>query len=118
MSDETMVEVYDETLVPDELCTVTVTMPADIWKRMSISLAAFTDIDEDVFTRMIASVRSAPSLSLISDRLSEACPKCNRSGAVADHEGSALDCPECGGSGKASVPGARLKPVGQHVEVK
>ena len=62
-----------------------------------------------------------PSLSLISARLSEACPKC--AGACSHSDTGTqvhmqVMCPECGGSGKQSVPGARMKPVGQHVEVK
>ena len=33
------VEVYDESLVPDDLCTVTVTMPMDVWKNLCGSAA-------------------------------------------------------------------------------
>lgn len=111
------VEITDEALVPDELCTVSVTMPADIWRRVSISLAAFTD-SEDVFTRMISSVRSAPSLTLIAEALGKPCAKCRGTGNWHEIGADNALCADCGGSGKQSVPGARLKPVGQHVEVR
>ena len=68
-----------------------------------------------------------PSLSLISARLSEACVECEGAGEKCcnpDHS-RPTDCGEacrvcryCGGSGKASVPGCRLKGVGSHVECR
>ena len=67
----------------------------------------------------------------IAARLSEACPKCEGRGqgtVVLTEEqmrtihpeavATLCRCLECGGSGKASVPGARLLPLGQHVECK
>ena len=106
------VEVYDETLVPDELCTVTVTMPKDLW------LEVCADMSRPVLRRCAdgeaKETPCVPSLSLISARLSERCEHCDGAPAV----GTKDECQFCGGSGKASVPGARLKPVGQHIECK
>ena len=101
------VEVYDESLLPDELCTVTVTLLASEWHR-------------GTNLRTINVGPRTPNLSLISARLSEVClaPGC-RDG-IWHHPELAEDapCPECGGSGKQSVPGGRLKEPGTHVECK
>ena len=116
------VEVYDESLVPDELCTVTVTLRADsIWTRRIA-------LDDDTVARFGPRV---PAVSLISARLSEACPKCEGRGqgtVVLTEEqmrtihpeavATLCRCLECGASGKQSVPGARLKEPGTHVECK
>ena len=111
------VEVYDESLVPDDLCTVTVTMNATSWAILA---------SDDAYGSALRKCQAprVPSLSLISARLSEACPKCAGLPMCRDSQkfGNLMQvdvtCSECGGSGKASVPGARLKPVGQHIECK
>ena len=107
------VEVYDESLVPDDLCTVTVTMNATSWAILA---------SDDAYGSALRKCQAprVPSLSLIAARLSEVClaPGC-RDG-IWHHPELAEDapCPECGGSGKRSVPGARLKEPGTHVECK
>ena len=132
MSDETMVEVYDESLIPDELAFVSVRMSVTEWHRVKLA----------VYNLVAECGPRVPAVSLISARLSEACPKCHGAKIVCSFchgfddycadvmtceycngtrrasEGNAEDCPECGGSGKASVPGARLKEPGSHVERK
>ena len=107
------VEVYDESLLPDDLCTITVTMNATSWAILA---------SDDAYGPALRKCQAprVPSLSLISARLSEACQRCGGSGLVpiVDDNAEHGNCRECGGSGKASVPGARLKPVGQHVECR
>ena len=101
------VEVYDESLVPDDLCTVTVTMNATSWAILS---------SDDAYGPALRKCQAprVPSLSLIAARLSERCEHCDGAPAV----GTKDECQFCGGSGKASVPGARLKEPGSHVECK
>ena len=107
------VEVTDESLVPDELCTVTVTMPMDVWKNLCGSAAPALKLLEAAAPQLKLSPR-VPSLSLILSRLSDACPKCN---GACSHSGDGTQghiqvmCPECGGSGHQlrarSAAGAR-----------
>ena len=97
------VEISDESLVPDEFCTVTVAMNAISWAILA---------RDDVYGPALSKVRAlrAPSLTLIAEQLSRNCEACGGDGN--------FDCPECGGTGKQSVPGARFAPVGQHVECR
>ncbi len=127
------VEVYDETLVPADLCVAEGRVPLWIWQSVLryMHLAgergdgAAAEIARDLDG--CSSMKSVPSVSLIAARLSEACVECEGAGDKCcnpDHT-RPTDCGEacrtcryCNGSGKASVPGARLKPVGSHVEVR
>lgn len=107
------VEISDESLVPDEMCTVTVTFNALIWRE--------TLKEEDrkwpnvILPALIG--KRVPSLSLIGEELQKACGKCNGVGAPWNNS-SSIPCVDCGGSGKRSVPGARLLDRGEHVEIK
>ena len=128
------VEIHDESLVPDELCTVTVTMPQLLWNAAAIFF------DEDLVGTKVGP--RVPSLSLIAERLAAVCPKCRGEKVVCSFchgfddycadvqtcevcigtrkatELYSEPCPECGGSGRQSVPGARFAERGNHVEVK
>jgi rRNA maturation protein Nop10 len=101
------VEISDESLIPDELQVVTVQMPWSIWK-LTVSRCG----DEALSALASCGLKEsrAPSLSLIAEQLNRPCKEC--------HNLPMQSCPECGGSGKQSVPGARFAPVGQHVECK
>lgn len=109
------VEVYDETLVPDDLCTVTVTTSVNAW----IAMAQRCTIDP-AGSEVVKVGPRVTSLSLISEALQKPCAVCGGDGNCerGHHPHKWDDCKECGGSGRQSVPGARLKPVGQHCEVK
>lgn len=111
---EDCVEITDESLLPDSLCTVTVTMRADVWRtaefdKVSGRYALMWPKDAPV----TASTR-VPSLSLIVEALGKPCLLCCGAKTItrpAELRGDeTVNCPECGGSGRASVPGARLKP--------
>ena len=111
------VEVSNEALVPDELCTVTVTMPADTW---ALRIAGeFPGIGS--WPNLKIGPRT-PSLSLIGEALQRKCEACEGRGhprdPVFEEHISPDTCGERGGSGHASVPGARLAERGSHVEVK
>lgn len=108
---EDCVEITDESLLPDSLCTVTVTMLADVWRtaefdKLSGRYALMWPKDAPV----TASTR-IPSLSLIAEALGSPCVNCGGSGFVHDVIGKykAACCTVCAGSGHALVPGARLK---------
>jgi hypothetical protein len=113
------VEVFDESLVPDEFCTVTVTMTAKEWYRAQ-GLSSGKPLIATVGPR-------TPSLSLIGEALTKPCGKCgngkqrscaNLTCQLAGLHVSVCVCPECGGTGRQSVPGARLVERGSHVECK
>lgn len=101
------VEVYDESLVPDELTQVSVQMSGIAWKELLALAGAEPNYASAKVTR-------SPWLSLIAARLSERCEHCDGAPAV----GTKDECQFCGGSGCGVVPGARLLPLGQHVECK
>lgn len=109
------VEITDEALVPDEYCTVTVTMPQPLWDRI-----AATSGEDFIGTRVGSRV---PSLSAIAAALEKPCPECHGLPLARDSRaltGAQVEvtCRACGGTGKAGVPGARLAARGQHVEVQ
>ncbi len=97
------VDIYDESLVPEFYKTITVSMALSQWNAL-LRLAEVTGVAD-------AKSTISPSNSLIAEVLNRNCPLC-------EGEGALKGCAECGGSGKQSVPGCRLAPRGQHVEVK
>lgn len=103
------VDVYAQELIPDELQSITVRMSFAQWMKLGVPAFQGTYVDTGP---------PMPALSLIAQRLNEKCPKCEGGEAIYTREKVIVDCPECGGTGKQSVPGARFAPVGQHVECK
>jgi hypothetical protein len=100
MSDH--VEVYDPAQVPEDLCEVTVTMPAYLWRRAKIHMSACHysgDLDQQF--KGLKAV-STPALSLIAERLNQPCGTCYGT------KGRTF-CSACHGTGKQSAPGCRLK---------
>ena len=112
------VEIHDESLVPDELCTVTVTMTRAHW-RNCVSQATWLRMKDNP---KISVGQRVPSLSLIAERLAQKCARCDETGEETDltdsGSGRMQDCGECGGSGRQSVPGARFAERGNHVECR
>ena len=103
------VEISDESMVPDELCTITVTMSVELWNAAAVFFA------EDLVGTKVGP--RTPSLSLIGEAIQKPCVACNGVGAPWNNSAS-VPCPECGGSGHQSVPGCRLSPRSNHVECK
>jgi len=108
------VEIHDAPLVPDEYCTVTVTMSLELWNAAAVFLA------EDLVGSKVGP--RTPSLSLIAAALDQPCPDCDGAAVieqrVADGDKIDIPCPSCGGTGKQGVPGARLADRGSHVELR
>jgi len=107
------VEISNESMVPDELCTVTVTMPWGMLQLIQI-------VDDEPEGCRIGP--RTPSLSLIGEALQRKCEACEGRGhqrdPVFEEHISPDTCGECGGSGHQSVPGCRLSPRSNHVECK
>jgi hypothetical protein len=121
------VEVTDEALVPDECCTVNVTMPADLWRavREHVFKCQHTGEFDGRFYELLPN--RVPSLSAIAEELARDCERCEGNGIVeawgeldedAEYRPAENPCKGCDGTGKRGVPGARLAPRGQHVEVR
>jgi Gp157 protein len=100
-------EIYDASLIPDELCDKTVTLPLSIWRQALSELSNGT-------LRQVAAVavesKIEPSAVRIREALAKPCQEC------LGHP--MADCDACSKTGKAIVPGARLATRGEHVEVR
>jgi hypothetical protein len=108
------VEVDDESLVPDEFVNITVRLTLAQWTRL-LNLAG-----NGVEPALVADARvidREPSLSAIGDALAKPCGACEGKG-VEWKIPNAVPCKACGGSGKNSVAGCRLKPRGDSLVVK
>ncbi len=114
------VVVTDESLVPDELCNVTMTFPSNYLKHMQ----AFFAGAEDVVVKFGPRV---PSLSRIGEALNQPCLRCDGNGVVeawgdvdedAEFQPAENPCRDCNGTGKQTVAGCRLDPRGESLQVK
>jgi hypothetical protein len=109
--------ITDPAAIPDELKVATIRMPARDWYRIAREntwIVGATYIEEHI----------EPDNGAIRAELDKECPDCEGgfqydASEVDEHTGSAkVTCPTCGGSAKNAIPGARLEPRGQHIEVK
>jgi hypothetical protein len=112
------VTITDPQLIPDEYCVMEGRIPMFVWNAiLHIVNGSATHAE---LARDMANCRGlvrVPSASMIASALEAKCLLCNGDGwtaAISD----AMTCPTCGGSGKQGVPGARLEPRGQHVEMR
>ncbi len=109
------VVVTDESLVPDELCNVTVSMTAIQWRYIDILLeqdAGMSAPDQCEYISAPFPAKRTPNLSRISDELNKPCLFCRNSTTPFDG-----DCPECQGTGRNTVAGARLEERGESVHI-
>lgn len=104
--------VADASMLPDELCDWTLTITGTEWQLLKASIS----IGRDYLLRH-SEIKRTPNNERIRAALARPCNYC--AGAkIVEHDASVIDCPECGGTGKASVPGARLEPRGEHLEIR
>lgn len=119
------VDVYDESLVPDELCDFEGRIPGMAWLRIIDLLERHyvpTVDRESMLAHVTGAMKRAPRKSLIGDALNKKCenPLCGGSGEILPSGPSDAPvevCPDCNGSGKASVPGCRLLDRGVSVQI-
>jgi hypothetical protein len=104
------VEVPQPDLVPAQYKLVDLTMSVALFEAL-VKVLMKDDKSASVLAELLQVKRSEPKLSksAIAAELKASCPKCN---------GVDKDCKTCGGSGKCSVPGARLVTDRVHLEIK
>ncbi len=111
------VEITDESLVPDEYCRVTVTMPAQVWPALldlAREMAAMNGYLPSL-SKDIACMKIGPrevSRSAVAEALNQPCPDCD----TGYPEGR--QCPSCGGTAKRGVPGARFAPRSESLQIR
>lgn len=97
------VEAYDVRLIPRTMLKTTVAMPESLWSAIC---TRHPDIPAD---HQVKVGNVEPNLSAIAEELAKPCEACKESG---------VECSSCHGTGKRSVPGARLLPRGESVVIK
>lgn len=103
------VDIQDGSLVPDEYCKATVTLPYVWWLKILADSATLPGPDW--------TVRREPDDDLIRKALNENCWDCSGSGKHGEDYPD-MPCPACGGSGKQGVPGCSLRERGTHLRIK
>ncbi len=99
----------DVVVLPDEFQKVEVTMSLNDWNLICKQIDHFVAL-KPVFAE--------PDTKLIRETLGQDCGDCYGTGSIPKIPMEKVDCPTCGGTGKRTIPGARLNPRGQHVEIK
>ncbi len=113
------VVVTDESLVPDAFKRVTITVDLEIAHYMRVASSSWK-YKNQLWDSLDAG-KPEVSLSRISDELNKPCIQCEGTGErkvfESDTVVSRVKCPECAGTGKQSVPGARLEERGESVHI-
>ncbi len=135
------VEITDESLIPEEYRRVVVTLSTEDWEKLKAAYQFWmarnlrtpdtNSRDAAFMVRIGERVKSEVSKSAIAEALTNPCKLCKGAGNrkmacsgqdyhVAACGGGCTEssCVECGGSGKQGVPGARLAPRGESLQIK
>lgn len=116
------VTITDASLIPEELVTYQGTITDLAWDALRHAIAhTRLDLWEQWTSLPGVKLERIPHKGRIGERLTRRCPTCEGRGIdriITEMSGPAVSCSECGGDGLARVPGARLEPRGNHVEVK
>lgn len=108
------VEITSDSLLPDEFCMFTLTMPGAAWEALKMIQGAIQWIG-----RQDVKWERVPRKGLIEAELQKPCPMCAGEKEIVDMStGEVTDCATCGGSGKQTVAGARLADRGTSVVVR
>ncbi len=101
------VEIYEEAILPERFKTVTVTMPADLWRCMAKWEAEYS---QELATFLVNWGRV--DKKVIKAELEQPCAECGGKGDKAaqndDGEPVRIGCTGCMGNGTQRIPGARL----------
>jgi hypothetical protein len=95
------VEIYDESLIDDWLCTAKIEMSWVAW----LELLALAGVEKDYASHTAERIVRS---SAVADEMSRPCRACN---------GKGEECASCNGTGKRSAPGARWMERGSHVVI-
>ena len=109
------VTITDPEMVPDDLCSVTVTMTVAAWD-WALDVLNGNEAEMKGFTFAVGP--RTPMLAKIREALARPCEGCNGAPQNTDSRVLGMICAACGGTGKQGVPGAYLEERGKHVEVK
>lgn len=106
-------DVYDPSMVPDDLCRMEGWINADLLKDLldmeqGLPMPSVVKSLQFDFTRVVY----GPA---VRQNLERPCQMC---GGVPPLTEDVPECGSCGGSGKQGVPGARLLERGKHVEIR
>ncbi len=98
-------EITDVAEIPDEYCRMEGWISTVDWLRILRILDEWPK----------AEMKRVPNNAAIREALAQPCPVCQGGSAFGFRE---IPCTTCGGTGKVGIPGARLLPRGDHVEVR
>jgi tetratricopeptide (TPR) repeat protein len=110
------IDITDESLLPDEVCYAEIRMPFPVWKIIRAYLEARRGNGASAEEQFSMAVKRVHSLTLIGEALAKRCDACEGDGM--DDALGGIPCRQCGGSGSAGVPGARLAPRAQSLVVR
>ncbi len=114
-------------LVPDELCEWQGVLPNEMMRSVLRAVERAEYWTSDQILKLLFRFKRVPVNASVREALIQPCAECDGTGksyeaALCASEGTCTcpsqQCPICGGSGKASVPGAHLEARGSHVEVR
>ncbi len=101
-------DVYDESLVPDEYCVAVVKIPWAKW----LDIREFADCPP-------ANVEREVNNKAVREALAAPCWACEGTGIIpTDTPSETTPCNCCMGDGKGSVPGAKLMERGSRLEIR
>lgn len=122
--------VLDADELPEEYTKVTVMMPHAVW--LDVTGAWQNEFVTDLAAHPDLKIRTEPDNARIREALAKPCGNACESGKIpCDHKNAREDdvrcpdcddgmtnCPACHGSGRFTIPGARLDPRGQSLVVR
>lgn len=109
------VEITREDLLPSAYWRFTVIVPGGVWNVLAEFFERFHEVVRAIAPSVLdswqgwrASMQATPDKAAIAAALKAPCPACGGQGMTGTEMTEHSSCRDCGGSGKASVPGARL----------
>lgn len=111
--------------LPDEYTKVTVTMPHQLWSAICDHFAECGKSElkaGDLMSQPGVTVKTEPDNARIREALGKPCERCGGEKRVCFKETQLSevwdDCPVCGGTGRFTIPGAKLEERGESLVVR